>query len=134
MSTNGTGHRVLFSDVNSSPRALVLDNDNRWPEFLLDYYNLTVMGSETEVLLQDRSQAGLCLGIGLAALVSVLVVVLYFQSCFQHCCAHCVAKRWTNNQFFDFLHEVTFYNKRACCKTRVFFRLCRRTSYLLAQA
>ena len=29
MSTNGTGHRVVFSDVNSSPRALVLDNDNR---------------------------------------------------------------------------------------------------------
>jgi len=31
LSTDGTGHRVLFSDVNSKPRALVLDNDNRWP-------------------------------------------------------------------------------------------------------
>ena len=29
MSTDGRDHRVLISDVNSKPRALVLDNDNR---------------------------------------------------------------------------------------------------------
>ena len=30
LSTDGTNHRVLFSDVNSQPGALVLDSDNRW--------------------------------------------------------------------------------------------------------
>jgi len=29
LTTDGTGHRVLNSDVNSKPRALVLDNDSR---------------------------------------------------------------------------------------------------------
>jgi len=29
MSTEGTDHRVLFSDINSKPRALVLDHDHR---------------------------------------------------------------------------------------------------------
>jgi len=29
MSTDGTDHRVLYSDVNSRPRAVVFDNDNR---------------------------------------------------------------------------------------------------------
>jgi len=29
LSTDGTGHRVLFSNVNSIPRDVVLDNDNR---------------------------------------------------------------------------------------------------------
>ena len=38
---------------------------------------LLVLGSETAVLWQDRSQTGLGLGLGL----------LYFWSCFQHCCA-----------------------------------------------
>jgi len=29
LSTDGTSHRVLISDVNFRPQALVLDNDNR---------------------------------------------------------------------------------------------------------
>jgi len=45
-----------------------------------------VLGSETSVLWQDRSQTDLGLGLGLAALVLVLVLVSYFWSCFQHCC------------------------------------------------
>ena len=31
LSTDGTAHRVLFSDVNSRPRSLVFDDDNRCP-------------------------------------------------------------------------------------------------------
>jgi len=31
LSTDGTAHRVLISDVNSRPRSLVLDDVNRCP-------------------------------------------------------------------------------------------------------
>jgi len=29
LSTNGTAHRVLISDIRSKPRAIVFDEDNR---------------------------------------------------------------------------------------------------------
>jgi len=35
MSTDGTDHRVLFTDVNSRPRAVVFDNQNRWLRFVV---------------------------------------------------------------------------------------------------
>ena len=35
LSTDGTAHRVLISDVNSKPRALVFDDDNRCPNSML---------------------------------------------------------------------------------------------------
>ena len=33
LSTDGTAHRVLFSDVNSIPTALVFDDNNRCPSY-----------------------------------------------------------------------------------------------------
>ena len=30
LSTDGTAHRVLIDDVNSKPRGLVFDDDNRY--------------------------------------------------------------------------------------------------------
>ena len=30
LSTDGTGHRLLNNDVNSRPRGVVIDVDNRW--------------------------------------------------------------------------------------------------------
>ena len=29
LSTDGTGHRVLYNDINSRPRSVVIDVDNR---------------------------------------------------------------------------------------------------------
>ena len=36
MSTDGTEHRVLIVDVNSKPRAVVIDNDNRLSGSVID--------------------------------------------------------------------------------------------------
>jgi len=34
LSTDGTAHRILISDVNSRPTALVFDDDNRCPSYI----------------------------------------------------------------------------------------------------
>ena len=39
MSTDGTNHGLLFTDVNSRPRAVVLDNDNRGLSFVIKLWS-----------------------------------------------------------------------------------------------
>ena len=52
LSTDGTAHRVLISDVNSIPRGLVFDDVNRCPSS----YSSDVIGVITVVCLCQRTK------------------------------------------------------------------------------